>query len=314
MNCFVNELSDLVIEPVPRGQSLRLWNESVARYHYLGYKMLPGAQIRYFIKAGDQYVYALVANDEDPGDVLSYSAIEKPAWLQINGTTGLVTGTPLIDDTGFYNITLRVYDGEYEDLQFYTLEVLGYNLPPEIITEPRDTALVAQTYTYGIQATDPEDGTLLYFAKTLPEWLVFYPTTHVLIGVPDYDNTGENLIILGVSDQQDTVYQAFVINVIFASYTGEPESHEINLVYPNPATHQLFINLNELPNIQNGVIFELFDLTGKKVIHKELEDPHSEIRLSGIGLMDGVYLYRLTDRTLRIPLHTGKVLLRLSGE
>ena len=33
-----------------------LWNESIARYHYLGYTPLPGAQLRYFIYAGEQLV------------------------------------------------------------------------------------------------------------------------------------------------------------------------------------------------------------------------------------------------------------------
>lgn len=28
-----------------------LWNEFIDRYHYLGYKTLPGAQLRYFVKA-----------------------------------------------------------------------------------------------------------------------------------------------------------------------------------------------------------------------------------------------------------------------
>jgi hypothetical protein len=31
-----------------------LWNEYIERYHYLGYTPLPGAQLRYFIKSGDQ--------------------------------------------------------------------------------------------------------------------------------------------------------------------------------------------------------------------------------------------------------------------
>ena len=31
----------------------RLWNEFVERYHYLGYKPLPGAQLRYFVQAAD---------------------------------------------------------------------------------------------------------------------------------------------------------------------------------------------------------------------------------------------------------------------
>lgn len=31
-----------------------LWNEYIDRYHYLGYTALPGAQLRYFVKSGDQ--------------------------------------------------------------------------------------------------------------------------------------------------------------------------------------------------------------------------------------------------------------------
>jgi hypothetical protein len=33
-----------------------LWNEFIDRYHYLGYKPLPGAQLRYFPYAGDRLV------------------------------------------------------------------------------------------------------------------------------------------------------------------------------------------------------------------------------------------------------------------
>jgi len=56
IHCLVNELCNLSIEPVKRGKSLSLWNQFVARYHYLGYKMLPGAQLRYFIKDGNRFL------------------------------------------------------------------------------------------------------------------------------------------------------------------------------------------------------------------------------------------------------------------
>ena len=39
--CVVNSLVDLRIEPVNGQKSLRLWNQFIARYHYLGYRMLP---------------------------------------------------------------------------------------------------------------------------------------------------------------------------------------------------------------------------------------------------------------------------------
>jgi hypothetical protein len=36
-----------------------LWNEFIARYHYLGYTPLPGAQLRYFIQAGKEIIALL---------------------------------------------------------------------------------------------------------------------------------------------------------------------------------------------------------------------------------------------------------------
>jgi hypothetical protein len=39
---------DLTLAPVDR-QGSALWNELIDRYHYLGYRRLPGAQLRYFV-------------------------------------------------------------------------------------------------------------------------------------------------------------------------------------------------------------------------------------------------------------------------
>ena len=49
----VHELSELRLEVVARKDSA-LWNEYIDRYHYLGYKPLPGAQLRYFAYTGDR--------------------------------------------------------------------------------------------------------------------------------------------------------------------------------------------------------------------------------------------------------------------
>ena len=51
----VHELEQLRLERVARTGSA-LWNEYIERYHYLGYKPLPGAQLRYFAYAGDRLV------------------------------------------------------------------------------------------------------------------------------------------------------------------------------------------------------------------------------------------------------------------
>jgi hypothetical protein len=49
---------ELEIEIVGKGDSA-LWNEYIDRYHYLGYTPLPGAQLRYFVKSGDQVLALL---------------------------------------------------------------------------------------------------------------------------------------------------------------------------------------------------------------------------------------------------------------
>ena len=44
----VHELPGVHLEPVLSRPDSALWNEYIDRYHYLGYKPLPGAQLRYF--------------------------------------------------------------------------------------------------------------------------------------------------------------------------------------------------------------------------------------------------------------------------
>lgn len=44
----VGELQEIRLELVTTKKDSRLWNEYIDRYHYLGYKPLPGAQLRYF--------------------------------------------------------------------------------------------------------------------------------------------------------------------------------------------------------------------------------------------------------------------------
>lgn len=55
----VNDLMALQLCPVVSSTQSRLWNEYIQRYHYLGYKTLPGAQLRYFVSSGERFVALL---------------------------------------------------------------------------------------------------------------------------------------------------------------------------------------------------------------------------------------------------------------
>ena len=52
-------LGPLRLELVAKGTSSQLWNELIDRYHYLGHKRLPGAQLRYFVYGGSHLLAAL---------------------------------------------------------------------------------------------------------------------------------------------------------------------------------------------------------------------------------------------------------------
>ncbi|GFP19136.1 hypothetical protein HKBW3S03_00640 [Candidatus Hakubella thermalkaliphila] len=52
-------LGELLFRPVNTRKDSSLWNELIERYHYLGYKPLPGAQIRYLVFSGPHLLAAL---------------------------------------------------------------------------------------------------------------------------------------------------------------------------------------------------------------------------------------------------------------
>jgi len=52
-------LSPLTFQIVDQQNGSRLWNELIERYHYLGYKLLPGAQLRYFVYSGPHLLAAM---------------------------------------------------------------------------------------------------------------------------------------------------------------------------------------------------------------------------------------------------------------
>jgi len=55
----VHELGALTLRTVKDTPASRLWNEYIARYHYLGYTPMSGSQLRYNVFAGDQLVALL---------------------------------------------------------------------------------------------------------------------------------------------------------------------------------------------------------------------------------------------------------------
>jgi len=80
------------------------------------------------------YSYDVEASDDDVGDNLVFSLQPPtPGWLSINASSGLITGTPAVDDTLSYTVTVRATDDSAAyDEQTFTLDILNINDAPQI--------------------------------------------------------------------------------------------------------------------------------------------------------------------------------------
>jgi hypothetical protein len=82
------------------------------------------------------YSYTFTVDDQDAGDILTLSAVSKPDWLNFNWTSGqksaVLTGTPVHENVGTADVTLRVNDGYTNVDQSFSISVAGINHIPVI--------------------------------------------------------------------------------------------------------------------------------------------------------------------------------------
>ena len=127
------------------------------------------------------YQYQVMATDED-GDTLSYGFTVHPAFLAINATTGLISGTPTQNDIGDHPVSIAVDDGRGGvTTQSFTLHVLGPN---------------------GINPLGDQIPTDFIIYQNYPN--PFNPVTHIRYGLPTtsevnievYNSLGQRVAVL----------------------------------------------------------------------------------------------------------------------
>ena len=115
------------------------------------------------------------ATDVDAGDVLTWSLkTSAGAWLKMNATSGVLSGTPANDDVGSYYVNVTVKDqGLLSDFHNFTLPVANVNDPPVWKNVPPAEVKVnsLQVYTFDVNATDIDKGDKLVYG------VVITPTT-----------------------------------------------------------------------------------------------------------------------------------------
>ena len=97
------------------------------------------------INEGSPYHFVPTASDGDSGDSLIFSISNKPSWASFNSQTGILNGTPGLDDAGDYgDIVISVSDGSVSaQLSAFMISVIDVS-----------SALMVSTHSPTAQAID----------------------------------------------------------------------------------------------------------------------------------------------------------------
>ena len=174
---------------------------------------LPAQQVA----PGTNYVFNPFANDPD-GDRLTFSIRNKPAWASFDPTTGELSGTPAIGDTGLTTgIVISVSDGvSGSSLPPFSIEIIppvdpippadpappaAGQSPPEISGAPMTLAAVDQLYLFQPFASDLDGDVLEFAIVNKPPWLGFDSVSGTISGIPTAADVGSyGNIWINVSD------------------------------------------------------------------------------------------------------------------
>ncbi len=238
----------------------------------------------------NNYMYTLTAHDNDINNVLTYSAPQKPAWLEFSSSTHTLSGRPSNDNVGVYPITLSVSDGSESVEQSFDLTVVNVNDLPVITSIPDTIVQTGDAYIYELTASDVDVGDILTFsALAKPDWLSFTSGSNsgMLAGAPSSANIGSQGIILEVSDGHSNVLQGFTLKVVLNTAVNEVDQEKSYSLYPNPAGEMVNFKVARPANIR----FQLYDLIGN--LARETTVSNTDLlQIDLTTLSEGVYFFK----------------------
>jgi RHS repeat-associated protein len=171
---------------------------------------------------GKLYAYDLQGSDPD-NDSLVWSLDASPTGMSIDPNLGTLRWTPTADQLGSQSVVVRASDpyGGFAT-QSYTVTVRSVNLPPMITSVPPTAADTADTYTYAVSASDPENDALTFSLTAFPASMTIDPNDGFIQWSPDASQVGSQNVAIQVDDGQGGIAtQTYTIVVAYAA-TNQP--------------------------------------------------------------------------------------------
>jgi len=168
------------------------------------------------------YAYDLKGSDPD-NDPLVWSLDTAPTGMSIDAVLGTLRWTPTADELGSQNVVVRVIDGQGGfATQSYQVTVRAVNLPPAITSVPPTTADTADTYTYAVRVTDPENDPLTFSLTAFPAGMTIDANTGFIQWSPDTSQVGSQNVAIQVDDGQGGIATQTYTVVVANAATNQP--------------------------------------------------------------------------------------------
>ncbi|MBU1004679.1 MAG: PKD domain-containing protein, partial [Nanoarchaeota archaeon] len=161
--------------------------------------------------------YDVNCSDLD-GDPITYT--DNSTLFVIGSATGLISFTPANADVGIYNTTINCFDGSSITTANFVLTVQNVNDAPVLDFIGNKTVDENQLLQFQINSTDVDNVTLIYSALNLPAGAIFNPATRIFSWVPDYNQSGNYVVIFNVTDGELYDYEA--VNIAVSDVNRQP--------------------------------------------------------------------------------------------
>jgi len=157
---------------------------------------------------GRLYSTVLEAADAD-GDVLRFSAVNLPAWLNLDARTGVLSGVPQQTDIGRVDgITLVVSDGTGLDdrIRNFQLEVIDVNDAPLLnITQVPREFFGSQSVSFDVFPTDLDNDSVTVSVDPHPVFDATVDGSRITVQVPDINEAQPAVLAIVGRDERGAV-------------------------------------------------------------------------------------------------------------
>ena len=230
-------------------------------------------------------------------DILKFSLMNPPSWLNINSEKGWVYGIPSGKNVGDTTAVLVADDGVGgRAIQSWSIKVHHVNHNPFFKTFPDSVAAEDSLFYYqpisGDQDIELFNDQLAYQKISIPHWLFFNENTGELTGKVPVNPESRYEISFRVIDNNGGKKDQTVSLKTRRQYSGK---FEVQQNYPNPFQYSTTVKIGFMEDCHATI--NIFNILGQKVLTTwNNEEKHSGFYyyILNTDLVSGIYFFQVS--------------------